>query len=70
MLLLLDFIAGELGPELVEFCAVLIEVILAVENNDVFLVAFTRLEGPVERAGEQECLVDNHEFVVHVVLLL
>ena len=70
VLLFLDLVLGELGPKFVEFGAVLLEVILAIENNDVFLVAFTCLESPVERTGEQECLINNHELVVHVILLL
>ena len=48
MLFSLELICSELSPELVEFFMVLVDVVLSIEDNNVFLVRFSGLEGPVE----------------------
>jgi len=70
MFLLLQFISWELSPEIVELGVVLLAVVLAINNNDIFLVAFSSLESPVERPSHKIFLINEHKFVMHVIFLL
>jgi len=70
LFLCLNFVRGELSPELLEFLYVAFNIEGVVYHEQVFLVAAAGLECPVERASEQESLVDNHELVVHVGSLI
>lgn len=70
LLLSFDLIWSKLSPELVEFGVVFIDVIVTIKNDDILLIGLACLESPVERSGNKVPLVNDHELVVHVVLLL
>lgn len=70
LLLLLDFIGGELTPKALKLLGVPLQIKWMVHDEQVLLVARTRLECPVERACQQELVIHDHELVVHVELLL
>ena len=70
VLLPLEFVAAEVGPELLEVGVVLLDEVVAVDDDNVLLVALAGLKGPVERAGHDEGRVNNHVLVVHVESLL
>jgi hypothetical protein len=69
LLLLLDLVFVELVPQLFELSGVLVQVVRVVHDEQVLLIVRASLEGPVERSGQEECIVNQHELVVHVVLL-
>ena len=67
-LLGLNSIRSEFGPEFFKFSVVALKVEWVIDDQQVFLIALSSLEGPVEGAGHNEDVVDDHELVVHVVL--
>ena len=64
----LNLIGSELFPEVLKFCVVLLDVVGLVNDYDVFLVAFSGLNCPVEGTSDQEQVVYHYELVVHVEL--
>ena len=70
VLLSLKFLISELSPEFVEVLVVLLDVVGAVNNNHVLLVAFSSLECPVERSCHEVERIHDHILVMHVVLLV
>jgi len=57
----------EASPELVEFFLVFGQVVWVVNDSDILLIVGASLESPVERSSDEEIVVDNGKFVVHVV---
>jgi len=68
MLLLLNCVWRELSPELVELGIVLGDKVFAINNNDIFLVALSSLESPVERTSNNVERINNHKLVMHMIL--
>ena len=62
-------IRSKLSPELFVLGAVSLQIEGVINDEQVLLVVCSGLECPVERAGEKECIINNHELVVHMVLL-
>ena len=60
---------GKLGPELFELGRVSLQIEGMVHNEQILLIVCSGLECPIEGASEKEYVINNHELVVHVVLL-
>jgi len=58
-----------LSPKVAELGIEFLNVVAIIDDNDILLVTLTSLEGPVERASKDEHRVNDHELVVHVILL-
>ena len=59
---------GKLRPELVKLSMILFKVVGMIYYKQILLVIFTSLECPVERSCDQELVIHNNEFVMHVEL--
>lgn len=66
----LDFLCFELLPKFFELCLVTLDVVRVIDNEKIFLIVGSSLEGPVEGSCEEEGVIHNHELVVHVILLM
>ena len=62
-------IRSKLSPKLFELGAVSLQIEGVINDEQVLLVVCSGLECPVEGASEKECIINNHELVVHMVLL-
>ena len=63
------FLRGKLGPELFELGRVSLQIEGMINDEQIFLVVCSSLECPIEGTSEKEYVVNNHELVVHVILL-
>jgi hypothetical protein len=59
-----------LFPQVLKLSVVLLDVVRVINDYDVFLVAFSGLDCPVEGTCDQELVVYHYEFVVHVELCI
>lgn len=68
MLSAVDLHFSKLLPENFKFCVVLLDIIWIVDNNNIFLVAFTSLNCPVEGSSDEMSIIDHYKLIVHVEL--
>ena len=61
-------IRGKLSPEPFVLGTVSLQIEGMIHDEQVLLVVCSSLECPIEGASKKECIVNNHELVVHVVL--
>lgn len=61
-----DFIFFEIMPKFLKLSSVLFKIIRVVNNQNVLLIAATRLEGPVEGSCEHKLIVTDHKLIMHV----
>jgi hypothetical protein len=63
-----DSILSKLFPKTFEFSIVLFDIVGMIYDENIFLIALSSLDGPVERPSNQVRIVNHNEFVVHVEL--
>lgn len=61
VLLTLNFVVGELSPQLSELFLVLMDVEWVVSDQDILLISLTGLDSPVERSGQEHIVIDDGE---------
>ena len=63
-----DLHFSKLLPENFKFLVVLFNVIWIVDNNNIFLVALSSLNCPVERSSDEMSIINDNKLVVHMEL--
>ena len=64
-----DVVLHEFTPQIFELCNKFTDIKFVICDHHVLLVVLDSLESPVEGASNQYLLVDDAEFMVHVVSL-
>lgn len=56
----------ELLPELIKLRIVLLNVVLVIDNDQIFLISVPGGNSPIEGASDHVRIINNHELIVHV----
>ena len=68
MFCLFNFISWKLCPQFTKFFMIFFNIIFTIDYNYIFLISFSRLKCPIERSSKQKHLINNHKFIMHMIL--